>query len=103
MARPPLACTAAITGARSCTVPFTRVLQQHREGFRGAAAWPMSPSSSTPIGRARVRTTASVCGSTSSATKNLGDLTLPTRSASVIASAAAVASEHRRALAMASP
>ena len=56
-----------------------------------------------PSGVARVRTTSSVCGSTSSATKKRCDLDLPTRMASVIASAAAVASSSIDEPAMAMP
>ena len=55
------------------------------------------------IGRARVRTTSSVCGSTSSATKKTLLFDLPMRSASVMASAAAVASSSIDALAIAMP
>ena len=57
----------------------------------------------TPSGCARVRTTSSVCGNTSSATKNTRLSFLPTRSASAIASAAAVASSSIDALAIAMP
>ena len=58
-----------------------------------------------PSGPARVRTTSSVCGSTSSATKKVVDWLLlpPTRNASVIASAAAVASSSIEAPAIAMP
>ncbi|OIQ70965.1 hypothetical protein GALL_474180 [mine drainage metagenome] len=53
-----------------------------------------------PSGSARVRMTASVCGSTSLSTKKVVDLDLATRIASVMASAAAVASSSIDALAM---
>ena len=54
-------------------------------------------------GAARVRTTSSVCGSTSSATNKLVLLLRPTRAASVMASAAAVASSSIDALEIAMP
>ena len=60
-----------------------------------------------PSGAARVRTTSSVCGSTSSATKKVEPAVplpgWPTRSARVIASAAAVASSSIEAPAIAMP
>ena len=56
-----------------------------------------------PSGAARVRTTSSVCANTSSATKKRFDALLPVRSASAIASAAAVASSSIDALAIAMP
>ena len=56
-----------------------------------------------PSGCARVRMTCSVCGSTSCATTKRVDFDLPTRAASVIASAAAVASSSIDALAIAMP
>ena len=50
-----------------------------------------------------MRTTSSVCGSTSAATKNVRDSGAPTRKTSAIASAAAVASSSIDALAIAMP
>jgi len=56
-----------------------------------------------PIVDARVRTTSSVCGKTSAATNSVRERLLPTRSASAIASAAAVASSSIDAFAIAMP
>ena len=56
-----------------------------------------------PSGRARVCSTSSVCGSTSWPTRMRCDLLLPTRIASVMASAAEVASSSIEALAIAMP
>ncbi len=65
-----------------------------------AAEHGASTTTSMPSGSARVRTTASVCGCTSSATRNVFDFDLPTRRHIVIASAAAVASSSIDAFAM---
>ena len=56
-----------------------------------------------PSGAARVRTTSIVCGSTSSATAKTRDALRVERRASVIASAAAVASSSIEAFAIAIP
>ncbi len=56
-----------------------------------------------PSGSARVRSTSSVCGCTLSATKNVLDFDFDERLARVIASAAAVASSSRDALAISMP
>ena len=55
-----------------------------------------------PIGSARVRMTAMVCGNVSASTTNLLDLDFAVRLISVIASAAAVASSSMDALAISS-
>ena len=56
-----------------------------------------------PIGSARVRRIASVCGNTSASTRKRLDSAFEERRATVIASAAAVASSSREALATGSP
>ena len=56
-----------------------------------------------PIGSARVRITAMVCGRVSASTTNRLDFDFAVRLISVIASAAAVASSSIEALAMSSP
>ena len=79
-----------------------------RPGYCSSMAKLSSPSASSalhsltvmPKGRARVWITSSVCGSTSRSTRNVVDFDLPTRSASVMASAAAVASSSIEALAI---
>jgi hypothetical protein len=58
---------------------------------------------SIPSGMARVRITAMVCGWQKRSTKNALAFDFATRSAMVIASAAAVASSSRLALATSSP
>ena len=60
-------------------------------------------STRRPSGSARVRTTSIVCGWQSSETKNRSDLLLHERLASVIASAAAVASSSSDALLISMP
>lgn len=58
---------------------------------------------STPVGSARVRSTATVCGRQSASTRKTPSLTLPTRRESDIASAAAVDSSSREAPEVGSP
>ncbi len=102
--RPPRAWIASTSGFNTRTWPVTPGYWNSAAKQSLSAAWSAGPTStSMPIGCARVRTTSSVCGSTSSATKNTLLLLLPMRSASVIASAAAVASSSIDALAMAMP
>ena len=60
-------------------------------------------TTSNPNQRARVRTTAMVCGSQSAATKKVSDLDFATRCAMAMASAAAVASSSSEALASSMP
>ena len=60
-------------------------------------------ASSMPSGSARVWSTARVCGKTSASTRKRGDLDLEARRASVMASAAAVASSSREELATGQP
>jgi hypothetical protein len=104
IARPPFACTASMTGFRSRTTPLTPGYCSNTANASACTAASAGPMSTvTPIGAARVRTTSSVCGSTSSATKSVVDLLLPTRIARVIASAAAVASSSIDEPAMAMP
>ena len=102
-ARPPAACTRSMTGARSRTSPVVAGCASSAPK-RSAGMSSMSPTStSMPIGTARARTTSIVCGWQAASTKNTGLSALPARRAMVMASAAAVASSSREALASGSP
>src|SRR5882724_10963052 len=102
---PPLARSAAMAGCRSRTAPEV-------PGYCSSPPNTSALSRSTagsptikfhPNGSARVRSTASVCGCTSRSTKNDFVLVCAARSASAIASAAAVASSSNEALAISRP
>ena len=100
--KPPRAWTDAAIASRSRTSPSAPGYCRSTANASASAAPDAGPVATlTPIGSARVRTTSVVCANTSSATTmtRLGDFV--TRSASAIASAAAVASSSIDALVIA--
>ncbi len=106
VARAPRSWAAAITGWWSRTWPLapgycSSTPKISASGSPADVSWTMT---GRPIASIRVRTTASVCGSTSASTTTAASWpTLDTRRISVTASAAAVASSSIEALAVVRP
>ena len=106
-ASPPTSCTRAIASVQSVTAPVDVGSENSAPNIPSptrSSNRAVSPTTrSIPIGSARVRSTASVCGCTSACTKKLEDALFDSRRAIVIASAAAVPSSSSDAFATSSP
>ena len=101
----PLACEAAASGAHSRSAPpVPGYWTSAAKCSRSCTSVSSSPTTtSRPSGSARVRSTSIVCGWQSAATSSVSLFDFTLRLASVIASAAAVASSSIEALAIARP